>query len=224
MNITEMADSKLHEKVFEQIVNLNKDSKILVLGAGQGAFEKRLLDAGFKNIVATDINKKNYKLGGVKFIQADLNKDFSKLGKFDLIIAIEIIEHLNSTDNFLKNCSRLLNTNGRIIITTPNIHENMSRLSYFFRGYPINFSPNDLRDSGHINPILDHIFRDACKKNKLKITDKNYNRTFLSEPPVRKSLILVYPILFLLNGFITIFGKNKDLMKGVISIYTIKHA
>lgn len=41
---------------------------------------------------------------------------------FDVIVAGEIIEHVDEPFNFLKDCIRVLKPGGKIIITTPNIH------------------------------------------------------------------------------------------------------
>ncbi|MBI5765990.1 methyltransferase domain-containing protein, partial [Candidatus Falkowbacteria bacterium] len=40
--------------------------------------------------------------------------------RFDLIIATELIEHLNNPLDFLENCKKILKDGGKIIITTPN--------------------------------------------------------------------------------------------------------
>ena len=44
------------------------------------------------------------------------------LGKFDVIIAGELIEHLESPGLFLSCARDLLNNNGRLILTTPNVY------------------------------------------------------------------------------------------------------
>jgi len=51
--------------------------------------------------------------------------------KFDLVVAGEIIEHLNNAGVFLDNMASHLRKGGRIIITTPNVKS----LAYlFFKG------------------------------------------------------------------------------------------
>ena len=76
-----MADYLLHEKVFEEfykiylqkLKNIPKHKlKILVLGSGKGAFDRRLIDSGFSNIVSIDINAKDYLLKKkTRFIKYD---------------------------------------------------------------------------------------------------------------------------------------------------------
>src|SRR5574343_432688 len=53
----------LHEKCFGifKNLNLNKDIRILILGAGAGAFDQRLIDYGYSDITAIEIIKGNYR-------------------------------------------------------------------------------------------------------------------------------------------------------------------
>ncbi|KKU98756.1 MAG: Methyltransferase type 11, partial [Candidatus Jorgensenbacteria bacterium GW2011_GWC1_48_8] len=54
---------------------------------------------------------------------ADLESFIGSIGnnrKFDLIIAIELVEHLSNPEKFIKNCFSILKPNGRVLITTPN--------------------------------------------------------------------------------------------------------
>ncbi len=109
--LTEMADYFLHERrSFKEFLNLSidKNSEILILGGGQGAFEEKLLNEDYKNITSIDLNEDNYKLKDkVKFVNWDLNKDFEWDDKlYDVIVAIEIIEHLESSPHFLRECSK----------------------------------------------------------------------------------------------------------------------
>lgn len=64
---------------------------------------------------------------GVDFLQArGFNvhfgdaQSFDVAGKFDVIVAGDLIEHLEDFSGFLKSCKRHLKPDGRIIISTPN--------------------------------------------------------------------------------------------------------
>jgi 2-polyprenyl-3-methyl-5-hydroxy-6-metoxy-1,4-benzoquinol methylase len=101
------AGENLHEVCFETIMSLDlrKDIEILVLGAGAGAFDQRLIDHGYHNITAVEFVKENYQAENTRVFDYDLNEEFQNKfegKKFDLVIAIEIIEHLYSPYDFFK--------------------------------------------------------------------------------------------------------------------------
>ncbi len=56
----------------------------------------------------------------------DLDPDTT--GRFDLVIATEVVEHIAHTDDFLRHLARFLTANGRIFLTTPNGSYFRSRL------------------------------------------------------------------------------------------------
>ncbi len=167
------AGEGVHEYVFDYLQGkFDKDVKVLVLGSGTGSFDARLFDSGFQNITTMDINTNNYQYQNdqIKFISADLNKAFaSKIkNKFDVIIAIEIIEHLHSTPNFLKHCRKLLTEKGSILITSPNPRSYASRWKFLLAGYHNGFQGVPQLYE-HINPIHIDILRHHCYFNDLKI-------------------------------------------------------
>lgn len=81
-------DSYLIQEVLNhKLISLNKDEKILDMGSGSGILAKTCIDAGFKNIMAADIDPEvisHLKSINIPRINSDL---FSKVkGKFDLIV------------------------------------------------------------------------------------------------------------------------------------------
>src|SRR5580692_4676233 len=90
------AASNLHKSCLSVIdkLALPSQAKALDLGAGEGAFTQRLLERGY-NVAAVELDPARFKLDAAH-CSLDLNLDFSdKLAhQFDLIVAIEIVEHL----------------------------------------------------------------------------------------------------------------------------------
>jgi cyclopropane fatty-acyl-phospholipid synthase-like methyltransferase len=165
----------IHEYVFNHIhTKYSKESRILVLGAGSGAFDCRLVNGGYREITSIDINFDNYLHvnDAINFIPADLNEDFSLVvdGEYDLIIAIEVIEHLYSTDAFLNSCKKLLASEGGIVISTPNPKSYGSRWKFFLYGYHNGFAGIPALYH-HINPIHTGIFMHHCHFNHLQVTE-----------------------------------------------------
>lgn len=170
-------DEGLHESCFEYVSNIPRNSSILILGSGSGAFDKRMVDNGFTNITSVDFRPDFFCVHGTTFIEKDLNEDFNNLGTFDIIVAIELIEHLENPAHFMRNVYSCLKENGIAVITTPNIESGPSRASFFMMGYLTFFTKIDMEGSGHISPLLNHIFNFHAKNAGLKITYNTYNRS-----------------------------------------------
>ena len=167
------AGGGVHEYVFEHIEHhFSKQSRILVLGAGTGAFDKRLFDNGFTRVTSVDINDKNYSYDNseIRFIAVDLNQAFHNLinDTFDVIVAIEIIEHLHSSANFLENCRALMLQQSALLITTPNPRSYLSRWRYLLKGNHAGFEGVPVLYE-HINPVHIDIFRHHCHFKQLEI-------------------------------------------------------
>lgn len=120
-------------------LNLNH-SKILDLGCGNGIYTKKIM----KLVTATeaygiDIKQTSLKEAekrGITGIRADLNTDRLPFDDdyFDLIIFLDVIEHLLNPDNALKEAYRVLKSRGHFIIMTPNLSSWMNRI-YLLFGY-----------------------------------------------------------------------------------------
>ena len=118
-----------HDKCFEIVMDtVNNHSKgkninVLILGAGSGYFDQRLLDAGIKNIDAIEYIPEHYKVKGTRLFSYDLNQDWSekllsKNGnhKYDVVIAIEVIEHLENSFLLMREISNILYKNNNKIM------------------------------------------------------------------------------------------------------------
>ena len=105
---------------------LNK-IKILDIGCGGGLLSEPMsrlgadvvgIDASEKNIKVAELHAKKNNLD-IKYICAspeNLKTDY----KFDVILNMEIIEHVDNIDFFLKSCSHLLKKNGIMFVATLN--------------------------------------------------------------------------------------------------------
>jgi 2-polyprenyl-3-methyl-5-hydroxy-6-metoxy-1,4-benzoquinol methylase len=171
--IMEMAAHGLHEQVFDLLQPyLFEGAEILDFGCGQGAFSARLADAGM-SVDACDINVGQVKANVRRKIRLDLDKDDTRdsvTGKYDMVIALEIIEHLHNPWKYVLDCRSLLKPNGIIVLSTPNISNFVSRLRFFMRGSLVAFEKPDL-DHGHVTPLsfiqLENIFKE-CNLGILK--------------------------------------------------------
>jgi 2-polyprenyl-3-methyl-5-hydroxy-6-metoxy-1,4-benzoquinol methylase len=152
--IQEMAAYGLHSDVFKMLEPyLKKDMTVLDFGCGKGAFSQRLADAGMI-VDSCDIDTDQIKASVNRIIKLDLNNEIrdSITGKYDVIVALEIIEHLQNPWKYIGDCLELLKKDGIIVLSTPNIASFPSRLRFFMRGTLIAFEIPDL-NHGHITPL-----------------------------------------------------------------------
>jgi hypothetical protein len=83
-----------------------------------------------------------------------LDTDYLDLGgtKFELITAIEVIEHLENPGRLLSAVATYLDDDGYFLMTTPNIHSLLCRFRFFVTGQLKQFDSKG--DQTHIYPVL----------------------------------------------------------------------
>lgn len=129
--------------------------RVLDLAAGTGAMSLRLRDAGY-SVTATDYVTENFKLhSDFEFFQADLNEDFPDAFRdaFDVVMASEIIEHLENPRHFARQCARVLRAGGLVILSSPNIDSTESIILNLQLGNHHWFNEFNYRVDGHITPM-----------------------------------------------------------------------
>jgi len=130
--------------------HLRPPARILELGAGSGAFTKRLLEPGF-DVEAADLDPTGWPHEHVPLHVVDLNTGpwpFADAA-YDGIVAVEVIEHLENPSSFLRNARRHLRPGGTLLLTTPNVVSLASRRALVLRETLAFFGPGILFSGGH---------------------------------------------------------------------------
>jgi 2-polyprenyl-3-methyl-5-hydroxy-6-metoxy-1,4-benzoquinol methylase len=128
---------------------------VLDYGAGAGHLTQRLLGLKrFTTITAADIMPIPAEFAGrTHWIEQDLNLALSADdGSFDVVIAAEVIEHLENPRFMIREIWRLLRAGGTAIITTPNNETWRAMLALLGRGHFVAFS--DSCYPAHITALL----------------------------------------------------------------------
>jgi len=126
------------------------------LGAGSGAFSRRLSIAGW-SVEAVERDSSAF-AGDVPLRQFDLNASAWPLdaGSFQLVAALEVIEHIRDPIGFLTKIAGLLDEHGLAVVTTPNMDSLASRLRFPLRGKLRQMDESG--DPTHISPIFMDLF------------------------------------------------------------------
>ena len=101
-----------------------KGKRVLDVGCGTGNFAREIAKKDAKYVLGIDyadeaikIAKKTNKRKNLKFKKLDVIKLDEK---FDIIVSIGTIEHMDNPIKIIKKLKSCLNKNGKIILTTPN--------------------------------------------------------------------------------------------------------
>lgn len=122
-------------------------TKILDVGAGHGAFTKVLFELGYQ-VEACDLFPEIFMFDKVKCKKADITKQLPYTdNSFDIVIAVEVSEHILDHEVFFSEVNRILKPKGQFYLSTPNILSMKSRLRFFMSGFFYSFGKLDLNNN-----------------------------------------------------------------------------
>ena len=148
-----------------------KKLNILDIGCGGGLLSEPMCRLGAE-VTAIDASEKNIKIAKLHAKKNNLNINYictspEKLKKnnhFDIILNMEIVEHVHDVNFFLKSCSKLLKKNGIMFVATLN----KTLKSYIFAIVGAEYILRWL-------PIGTHEWEKFLKPEELISTLKKYN-------------------------------------------------
>ncbi|MCX7186496.1 MAG: methyltransferase domain-containing protein [Methylophilales bacterium] len=202
-----------HHEMFNMInkhIKYIRGVTICDVPCGAGMFSQRLADIGME-VTALDIEAvEPYLFDASRRVLADANQGLPfESERFDSLVTIEGIEHLENPSEFLRECARIVKPGGWVFLSTPNVDSFRSRKSVMYRGYHRYFGPlsDTTKDSGHMLPIDMTFFRGAAERAGLEIIDIGVNdlsgKSFFKEL-LRKFLVRNLPIS--MHGEIPFYG------------------
>ena len=159
--------------------------KILDIGCGGGLLSEPMsrlgaevfgIDASNKNIEVAKIHARKNNLD-IKYFCAS-PENFETNTKFDVILNMEIVEHVEDVNFFLKSCSKLLKKNGIMFVATLN----KTLKSYLFAIIGAEYILRWL-------PIGTHEWEKFIKPEKLIHMSKEYNLNLNDLKGVKLDLI-----------------------------------
>ena len=153
-----------------------KNVKILDIGCGGGLLCEPLTRLGAK-VVGIDASNKNIKIAKIHAKKSGLKinyycttpENFNYKEKFDVVLNMEIVEHVEDVNLFLKESSKFLKKNGIMFIATLN----KTLKSYFFAilgaEYVLRWLPIGTHDWNMFVKPSELV--EICKKNSLMLEE-----------------------------------------------------
>src|SRR5438270_11056827 len=139
------ADYRVHDvayDVIEQHFGSAAHLRVLDVAAGTGAFAKRIADRFSGWTLEINDFEGEALVTGIKKCRVDLNSDFGNSfagDPYDLVVAIEVIEHLENPWHFLREVRKLLRKGAALVLSTPNVDSTLDRLTYVIEGHAYYF-------------------------------------------------------------------------------------
>ncbi len=164
----------LHDFVGERVLfrYVKPGMRAADLGAGPGAMAARLRALGCE-VTAVDRNANGYESDlphvSLDFDQPNFAAELGP-GSFDVVTAIEVIEHVESPIGFLRNLGRLLAPGGVAVVTTPNVDSLPARIKFLVAGKIRTM--DDCGEPTHISPIFfDLLCRQFLSRTGIKLRE-----------------------------------------------------
>lgn len=141
-----MPSKYIQDAIIDEISRYSgkKDLKIIDISCGDGSTLKRLSEMGYINLTGTlyGADEVIFNYSKVDYENIKIVKNVNLLEKlplesesFDVVFNTELLEHLENHRHAVSELSRIVKTNGLLIIETPNIMRLPSRLNFFLSGF-----------------------------------------------------------------------------------------
>ncbi len=119
---------------FIEIITKQPKGKVLDLGCGSGFYSTALHKLGY-DMTAADVSDQFKYRDEIKFVRFDADKKMPfESDFFDYVVLAEIIEHLKDPNRVINDVHRVLKTNGKLFLSTPNILNLKSRMRFLTEG------------------------------------------------------------------------------------------
>ena len=162
-------------KIILQALHTYEKGKLLEVGPGQLRLWKQIEKLHKFEMFGCDLNYPNELI-----VYCNLNKDNLPYNNefFDYVICCEVIEHIHNPWSLLSEIRRVMKTEGRLIITTPNVSKIYDRIYYLVKGVLPSFEQTKFTsEMQHINPINIQELMLILHENGFRIGTIRYNVT-----------------------------------------------
>lgn len=189
---------------------IEKGSKVLDLGCGNGTLLKMLLDKKNCNGVGVEINQQNVIQSiekGLSIIQGDIDeglKDFSDK-EYDYVILNQTLQSTEKPDFVIE---EMLRVGKKVVVSFPNFGYWKVRFYLFFKGRmpKSNILPFEWFDTPNIHLLTVNDFFEFCKKRNIRIQKAIY----MNKAKTIRSFINKFTANFLTEEAIFVLYKDEQ--------------
>lgn len=158
--------------------------KILDVGCGGGLIAEPFARMS-ANITAIDASEKNIAVAKIHAEKSQLKIDYRAVSveelvkqneKFDVVFALEIVEHVADLEKFITNCSEVLKPNGLLFVATINRTLKSLALAKIAVEYILRWLPAGTHDwKKFLKPSEINFYAIKCGLNLQSLRGFNYN-------------------------------------------------
>lgn len=182
--------AKRYEQILDQFEHLKKTKNLLDVGTGSAFFAEIAIKKGWY-VYGTELTdetiqaaqKKGINMSKGQLEDVEFDSDF-----FDLVICIEVIEHISYPVPFVKEIQRVLRKGGAAYVSTPNFDSYLRRKlkgQYDVIGYPNHlsyFTAKTLKSIFAKNGFnKKSLVTSGISRTRLKTSTGKSNQAFVSE-------------------------------------------
>jgi len=163
------------DPVILRVVDSINPRRVLDLGCGNGVLAKKLGDRGYEVVgiehSTSAIKEAQEMYPGIDFRVCGVYDDpeSADLGKFDLVVSEEVVEHLYYPDELLKFSAKVLSPGGKLIISTPYYGYLRNILLAVFNRWDHHLTP--LWTHGHIKLFSHATMRKLLERNGFQMDE-----------------------------------------------------
>jgi glycosyltransferase involved in cell wall biosynthesis len=162
-----------HSRIIEWI-DQERPQRVLEVGTATGYLTSEMVKRGCE-VTGIEQDPEMAKIAEQyckKMVVGDVESlDMSELGTYDAIILGDVVEHLRNPREFLQKTGKLLNKNGKILISLPNVANIWVRLNLLFGRF--NYSRVGILDESHLRFFTLETSKQIARDSGLEVISTN---------------------------------------------------
>ena len=167
--VRQCPDLELFEAIYQQIKLVKPDASVIDIGCGRGDFLKYLRDKDAQlTLTGIDLSF-NPETERISFIQANILDGTPTTEEYDVVVSMQVIEHLDDVQEFSKRMIQLCRPGGMVIISTINDRSVLHNVSRVLRRAGFTTPYNHLYKKHHLNHFNVGSLRRLVESQQLKV-------------------------------------------------------